>query len=47
MRKLITTEGIHHSKADVNRLRIKRQNGGHGLIKLESAYNAATVGLSE
>jgi len=47
MRKLITTEGIHHPKANVNRLCIKRQNCGHGLDKLESAYNAAIVGLSE
>ena len=46
-RKLITTEGIHHPNADVNRLYIKRQNGGHGLIKIESVYNAAIVGLSE
>jgi tRNA splicing ligase len=46
IRKLITTEGIHHPKADVNRLCIKRQNGGRGLFKLESAYNAAIVGLS-
>jgi hypothetical protein len=27
-RKLKTTDGIHHPKADVNRLCITRQNGG-------------------
>jgi hypothetical protein len=27
-RKLVTIEGIHHLKADVSRLYIKRQNGG-------------------
>ena len=41
------TEQIHHPKADVNRLYSKRRNGGCGLVKLESTYNAATVGLSE
>jgi hypothetical protein len=34
-------------KADVNRLYIKRRSGGHGLVKLEYAYDAAIVGLSE
>ena len=47
MRKLLTTEGIHHPKAEVNRLYIKKWNGGRGLIKLQSAYNAPIVGLSE
>jgi len=47
VRKLITTKAIHHPKPGVNRLCIKRQNGGRGLVKLESAYNAAIVGLSE
>jgi len=37
IRKLITTKGIHHPKAGVNRLCNKRQNGGRGLVKLESA----------
>ena len=26
---------------------IERQSGGHGIAELESAYNAAIVGLSE
>jgi len=47
MRKLLTIEGIHHPKAEVNRLYIKRWNGGRGLVELESGYNAAVVGLSE
>jgi hypothetical protein len=46
MRKL-TIEEIHHPKAKVNRLYIKRWNGGHGLVKLESACYAAIVGLNE
>ena len=34
-------------KADINRLYIVRQNDGCRLVKLESAYNAATVGLTK
>jgi len=40
MRKLLILEGIHHLKADDKRLYIKRQNGGRGLVKLKSTYNA-------
>jgi hypothetical protein len=47
MCKLLTIEGLHHPKADVNRLYVDRRNGGHGLVELESARNAAIVGLSE
>jgi hypothetical protein len=47
MRKLLTIEGIHHLKAHFNRLYIKRQNGGYGLVKLESTCNPAIVGLNE
>ena len=47
MRKLVTIEGIHHLKVDVNRFCIKRQNGGLGLVKVAFAYNAAFVGLGE
>jgi hypothetical protein len=44
IRNLVT---IHHLKVEVNRFYIKRQNGGHGLVALASAYNAAAVGLGE
>jgi hypothetical protein len=47
VRKLVTIEGILHLKADINRLYIKRQNGGLGLDDLEYTYNAAIFGLSE
>jgi len=38
-RKFLTTEGIHHLKTDVNRIYIKRRNGGCGLVELESAVS--------
>jgi hypothetical protein len=45
MRKLVTLEGIHHLNVDVNRFYINKQNGGHGLVELASAYNAA-IGMA-
>lgn len=46
--KLLTVkDGIHHQKTDHGRLYAKRQKSGHGLVKLESAHNAAIVGLSK
>jgi hypothetical protein len=47
MRKLLTIEGNHHRKADINRPYLKRSNVGHGLVKLESTYNATIAALSE
>jgi hypothetical protein len=47
MRKLLDIKEIHHPKADVNRLYIKRWDGGCGLVERESAYNAPTVSLSK
>ena len=46
-RKLVTIEGIHHLKVDVNRFYIKRQNGRHELVELACACNAAIVGLGK
>jgi hypothetical protein len=46
IKKKASNEGIYHLKADVNIFYISRQNGGHGLVELEYAYNAAIVGLS-
>lgn len=40
-------EGTHHTKAGTNRLYIERQIGGRRLVELESARNAAIIGLSE
>jgi hypothetical protein len=36
MINLLTIEGNHHPKTDINRPYLKRPNGGHGLVKLES-----------
>jgi hypothetical protein len=46
-RRLLTVDGMHHSKVDVIRLYIKRQSGGCGSVDLESTHNAVIVGLTK
>ena len=29
---------LHHPKADIDRLNIKRKEGGRGLVQVEAAY---------
>jgi len=37
-RKLLTIHGQHHPKADVDRLYVRRKQGGRGLMQLEAAH---------
>jgi hypothetical protein len=46
-RKLLTMYGVHHPKADIDRLYLPRREGGRGLVELENAYKSSIVGLSE
>ena len=34
-----------HPKVDLERLYLPRKDGGRGLIELETAFKAATIGL--
>ena len=45
VRKLLTINKMHHSKADVDRLYIRRSDGGKGLLQLELMYRTTTIGL--
>ena len=36
---------MHHPKADMERMYLPRNEGGRGLIRLETAYKTATIGL--
>jgi hypothetical protein len=36
-RKILTMYKMHHPKADVNRLYVKRKEGGRGLAQIEAA----------
>ena len=46
-RKILTINGMHHPRADVQRLYVKRKNGGRGLLEVWSVYQQAILGLSE
>lgn len=46
-RKMLTMHGMHHPRADTERLYVPRQDGGRGLHQLESAYTIAIIGLSK
>ena len=37
-RKLLTIHGLHHQKADVDRLYVPRKQGGRGLMQFEAAH---------
>ena len=44
-RKLLTSNRMHHPKADVDRIYLARKKGGRGLIQLALAYKTTTIGL--
>ena len=46
-RKLLTTHGQHHPKADVDRLYVPRKQGGRGLMQLEAAHVVEITKLVE
>ncbi|MEO1764700.1 MAG: reverse transcriptase domain-containing protein [Cyanobacteria bacterium J06629_18] len=46
-RKMLTMEKMHHPKANVERIYQQRKDGGRGLMKLETSYKIAIVGLVE
>ena len=37
-RKLMTTNRMHHPKADIDRIYLPRKEGGRGIIQLEMSY---------
>ena len=46
-RKILTSQGIHHPKADVHRLYVDRDKGGRGLSQVEEAYKSSILGMAE
>jgi hypothetical protein len=38
MRKILTMYKMHHPKADIDRLYVKRKEGERGLPQIEAAY---------
>jgi hypothetical protein len=38
---------VHHPKADIDRLYVKRKDGGRGLVQVEEADKAEITGIAE
>ena len=46
-RKMLTTYKMHHPKAEVDRLYVKRKEGGRRLIQIEAAYEEEIMNIAE
>jgi hypothetical protein len=46
-RKILTMYKVHHPKADIDRLYVKRKEGGRGLVQVEAAYKAEITSIAE
>jgi hypothetical protein len=46
-RKMLTVYKMHHPKADIDRLYVKRKEGGRGLVQVEAVYKAEIINNSE
>jgi hypothetical protein len=46
-RKMLRVYKMHHPKADIDRLHVKRKEGGRGLIQVEAAYKTEIVNIAE
>jgi len=38
---------VHYPKADIDRLYVKRKEGGRGLVQNEAAYKAEIINIAE
>jgi ElaB/YqjD/DUF883 family membrane-anchored ribosome-binding protein len=46
-RKMRTMYKMHHPKADIDRLYVKRKEGGRRLVQVETAYKAEIINIAE
>ena len=46
-RKMLKMYKMHHPKADIDRLYVKRKEGERGLVKIEAAYKAEIMNNAE
>jgi hypothetical protein len=46
-RKMLTMYKMHHPKADIDRLYVKRKEGGRGLVQVEVAYKTEIINIAE
>jgi len=46
-RKMLTLYKMHHAKADIHRLHVKKKGGGRRLVQIEAAYKAEIINIAE
>jgi hypothetical protein len=46
-KKVLTFHKIHHPKADIDRLYVKRKEGRRGLLQIEAMYKAEVINIAE
>ena len=46
-RKILRMYKMHSPKADIDRLYVKRKEGGRGLVQIEAAYKAEIMNIAE
>jgi len=46
-RRMLTMYKMHHPKADIDRLHVKRKEGGRRLVQVEAAYKAEIINIAE
>ena len=44
---MLTMYKMHHPKADIDRLYVKRKKGGRGLVQVEAAYKAEIINIAK
>ena len=44
---MLTMYKMHHPKADIDRLYVKRKEGGRGLVQAEAAYKVEIIDIAE
>jgi len=44
---MLTMYKMHNPKADIDRLYVKRKEGGRGLVQIEAAYKAEIINIAE
>ena len=45
-RMMLTMYKMHHPKADIDRLYVKRKEGGRGMVQIEAAYKAEIINIA-
>jgi hypothetical protein len=44
---MLTMYKMHHLKADIDRLYVKRKEGGRGLVQVDTTYKAEIINIAE